>query len=262
MRAAGIRLQEVTYAYPDGQKALNGVSLEIAPGEVLGLLGSNGAGKSTLLMHLNGLLRGEGAVEVGGVRISAPTLAQVRARVGYVFQNPDDQLFLSTVYDDVAFGPRNQGLPPAEVERRVEAALRLVGMWEAAQRPPHHLSIGQKKRVAMATVLSMDCDVLVLDEPTSGLDPRGRRELAGYLRELPQTRIIATHDLEFAVELCDRVAVLDSGSLAALGAPSAVLADGALMERTGLEVPHSLRFHAHGIPHQHAAGGAPLPGEI
>jgi cobalt transport protein ATP-binding subunit len=259
---AGILLQDVTYVYPDGQEALRGVSLEIAAGEVLGLLGSNGAGKSTLLMHLNGLLRGSGTVEVGGTPVGERTLPLVRARVGYVFQNPDDQLFLATVYDDVAFGPRNQGLPPLEVEQRVEAALRRVGMWEAAQRPPHHLSIGQKKRVAMATVLSMDCDVLVLDEPTSGLDPRGRRVLADYLRQLPQTRIIATHDLEFAAELCDRVAVLNAGTLAALGAPAEVLSDAALMERTGLEVPHSLRFHAHGIPHQHAAGGARLSGEI
>ena len=257
-----IRLQDLGYTYPDGLVALRGLSLEIRAGEVLGLLGSNGAGKSTLLMHLNGLLQGRGAVEVGGVRLSERTLPQVRARVGYVFQNPDDQLFLATVYDDVAFGPRNQGLPLREVEARVEAALRRVGMWDAAQRPPHHLSIGQKKRVAMATVLSMDCDVLVLDEPTSGLDPRGRRELAGYLRELSQTRIIATHDLEFTVELCDRVAVLDQGTLAALGKPAEVLADAELMERTGLEVPHSLRYHAQGIPHQHAARAIPRPGEI
>lgn len=257
-----IRLQDVGYVYPDGQSALHGISLEVQAGEVLGLLGSNGAGKSTLLMHLNGLLQGSGAVEVGGVRLSDRTLPQIRARVGYVFQNPDDQLFLATVYDDVAFGPRNQGLPPLEVEARVESALRRVGMWDAAQRPPHHLSIGQKKRVAIATVLSMDCDVLVLDEPTSGLDPRGRRELAGCLRELSQSRIIATHDLEFAVELCDRVAVLDRGTLAALGKPAVVLADAELMERTGLEVPHSLRYHAHGIPHQHAAGSIPRPGEI
>lgn len=262
MGGAPIALDNLRYTYPDGLEALRGVSLAVPAGELLGLLGPNGAGKSTLLMHLNGLLRGTGTVRIGDTPVSDRTLAQVRARVGYVFQNPDDQLFLSTVYDDVAFGPRNQGLPAAEVARRVEQSLRRVGMWNAAERPPHHLSIGQKKRVAIATVLSMDCDVLVLDEPTSGLDPRGRRELAGYLQELPQTRLLATHDLEFAVELCGRVAILHGGELAALGPPARVLADAELMERTGLEVPHSLRFHAHGIPHRHAAGEHPQLKEI
>ncbi|MCC2669546.1 MAG: cobalt transporter, ATPase subunit [Armatimonadetes bacterium] len=173
--------------------------------------------------------------------------------MGLLFQNPDDQLFMPTVFEDVAFGPRNQGFPPDEVRRRVERALAVAGMAGAEHRPPHHLSLGQKKRVALATVLAMDCEVLVLDEPTSGLDPRGRRELARFLAGLEQTRIVATHDLEFAVELCDRVAVLCEGRIAAEGAPRDILGDAELMERTGLEVPHSLRYHAPGIPHQHAA---------
>ena len=253
MAVASISLEEVSFTYPDGQVALQGVSLEVPPGETLGLMGPNGAGKSTLLLHLNGLLRGSGRVVVGGTAVTDRTLPEIRSKVGFLFQNPDDQLFMPTVWDDVAFGPRNAGLPKEEVRRRVEEALRVAGMADCALRPPHHLSLGQKKRVALATVLALDCQALVLDEPTSGLDPRGRRELARFLTGLEQTRIIATHDLEFAVELCDRVAVLEGGRIVAVGHPSKVLADTELMERTGLEVPHSLRYHAAGVPHQHAA---------
>jgi cobalt transport protein ATP-binding subunit len=256
MALASVVLEAVSFTYPDGQVALREVSLEVLPGETLGLMGPNGAGKSTLLLHLNGLLRGSGRVSVGGVAVSERTLPEIRSKVGFLFQNPDDQLFMPTVWDDVAFGPRNAGLPKEEVRRRVEEALRVTGMTESAQRPPHHLSLGQKKRVALATVLALDCEALVLDEPTSGLDPRGRRELGQFLSTLEQTRIVATHDLEFAVELCDRVAVLDGGQIVALGRPAEVLADAELMERTGLEVPHSLRYHAAGVAHQHAAAYA------
>jgi cobalt transport protein ATP-binding subunit len=252
MAVADVTLDRVSFTYPDGQVALRGVSLHLRAGETLGLLGANGAGKSTLLLHLNGLLRGGGTIRIGELPLNDRTLPQVRARVGLLFQNPDDQLFMPTVFEDVAFGPRNQGLPEAEVRRRVERALAVAGMSGAEQRPPHHLSLGQKKRVALASVLAMECEVLVLDEPTSGLDPRGRRDLARFLAELEQTRIIATHDLEFAVELCDRVAVLCEGEIAAVGDPREILGDAELMERTGLEVPHSLRYHEHGIPHQHA----------
>lgn len=255
--ALTVCLDGVSYSYPDGQVALQDVRLTIPAGTALGLLGANGAGKSTLLQHLNGLLRGRGAVRIGEVPVSDRTLPQVRAAVGLVFQNPDDQLFMPTVYDDVAFGPRNQGLPPHQVRERVEAALRVVQMLDRAERPPHHLSVGQKKRVALAGVLAMECEVLVLDEPTAGLDPRGRRELARFLSELSQTRIIATHDLEFAVELCDQVAIMCEGEIVALGPPREVLADAELMERAGLEVPHSLRYHAPGIPHQHLAALEP-----
>jgi cobalt/nickel transport system ATP-binding protein len=250
---APVLLEGVSFTYPDGQVALRDVHLEIAAGETLGLLGPNGAGKSTLLLHVNGLLRGAGLVRAGDVPLNDRTLPEIRSKVGLVFQNPDDQLFMPTVYDDVAFAPRNRGLRPEEVRRRVEAALDVVGMREQAERPPHHLSLGQKKRVALATVLSVDCEVLVLDEPTSGLDPRGRRELAAFLAGLEQTQIVATHDLEFAAELCDRVAVLFEGRIVAVGPPQEILKDAELMERTGLEVPHSLRYHAPGIPHQHLA---------
>jgi cobalt transport protein ATP-binding subunit len=252
MAVADVTLDRVSFTYPDGQVALRGVSLHLRAGETLGLLGANGAGKSTLLLHLNGLLRGGGTIRIGELSLNDRTLPQVRAKVGLLFQNPDDQLFMPTVFEDVAFGPRNQGLPETEVRRRVERALAVAGMSGAERRPPHHLSLGQKKRVALATVLAMECEVLVLDEPTSGLDPRGRRDLARFLTELEQTRIVATHDLEFAVELCDRVAVLCEGEIAAVGDPREILGDAELMERTGLEVPHSLRYHEHGIPHQHA----------
>jgi len=259
MALAPLILEGVSFTYPDGQPALHEVSLRVEPGETLGLLGPNGAGKSTLLLQVNGLLRGRGAVRLGDLLLSDRTLPEFRGKVGLVFQHPDDQLFMPTVFEDVAFGPRNQGLSPERVRERVEAALRVVDMLHCAQRPPHHLSLGQKKRVALATVLAMDCEVLVLDEPTSGLDPRGRRELARFVADLPQTRLIATHDLEFAVELCDRVAILDGGRLAAVGPPATVLADEALMERTGLEVPHSLRFHAPGIAHRHLIPGEAPP---
>jgi energy-coupling factor transporter ATP-binding protein EcfA2 len=259
MASGAVELEQVGFAYPDGLVALQEVSLAVAPGETLGVLGSNGAGKSTLLLQINGLLRGTGRVRVSDLPLNDRTLPQIRGKVGLVFQNPDDQLFLSTVAEDVAFGPRNQGLPAAEVRQRVERALAVVGMTACASRPPHHLSLGQKKRAAVATVIAMDCEVLVLDEPTSGLDPRGRRELAAFLGGLEQTRLVATHDLEFAVELCHRVAVLDAGRLVAVGPPHQLLADVELMDRVGLEVPHSLRYHAAGVPHAHlAAAGMPL----
>lgn len=256
-----ISLSKIGFTYPDGQVALRDVSLEIPGGECLGILGANGAGKSSLLLQINGALRGTGQVVVGGTTLTEKSLPEIRSKVGLVFQDPDDQLFMPTVFEDVAFGPRNQGLPTAEVKTRVEQALGVVQMQGSESRAPHHLSLGQKKRVAVATVLSMNCEVLVLDEPTSGLDPRGRRELARFLSELPQTRIIATHDLELAVELCDRIAVLNEGRLIALGEPRQLLADEALMAQTGLEVPHSLRYHARGIPHIHAtAPGLPDTG--
>jgi cobalt transport protein ATP-binding subunit len=260
MAMTELTLERVSYSYPDGQVALREVSFHVPAGQTLGLLGANGAGKSTLLLHLNGLLRGAGTVRVGDLPVNDRTLPQIRARVGLLFQNPDDQLFLPTVFEDVAFGPRNQGFPADEVRARVERALEVTGMRGCEERPPHHLSLGQKKRVALATVLALDCEVLVLDEPTSGLDPRGRRQLAEFLMSLRQTRIVATHDLEFAAELCDRVVVLSEGQIVADGPPGKVLGDAELMERTGLEVPHSLRYHAPGIPHLHAAAHHP-PGD-
>jgi len=238
---AAVEIEDLRYTYPDGTAALRGVSLRLERGERLGLLGPNGAGKSTLLLHLNGLLGGEGEIRIAGERVEPGTLRSIRRRVGLVFQNPDDQLFMPRVFDDVAFGPLNAGHDGEEVRRRVARALAQVGMSGAEQRPPHHLSLGQKKRVAIATVLVLDCEVLVLDEPAAGLDPRGRRGMINLLRELPLTQIIATHDLDFALELCTRAAVLDEGRLIAEGDPAELLRDHALLEAHGLEVPPSLR---------------------
>jgi cobalt transport protein ATP-binding subunit len=232
-----VAVTDLHYSYPDGVAALRGVSLTVNPGEAVGLLGPNGAGKSTLLLHLNGILGSNGSVSVDGAPLSPANLPAIRQRVGLVFQDGDDQLFMPTVFDDVAFGPRNLGHDSATVEARVRAALATVGMAGMENRPPHHLSVGQKKRVALATVLVMDCTVLVLDEPTAGLDPRGRREIIELLKGLPQTKIVATHDMALAWELCQRVVILDGGRVAADGASAELLTDRALLERHGLEMP-------------------------
>jgi cobalt/nickel transport system ATP-binding protein len=243
-----LKVSNLSFAYPGRPPALRELSLEVRPGEIIGLLGPNGAGKSTLLLHLNGCLPSHHTIVVGGVPLGPGTIAEIRRRVGLVFQNPDDQLFMPRVYDDVAFGALNQGLPPDVVRARVRAALEAVGMSGYEERPPHHLSIGEKKRVALATILVMECELLALDEPTAGLDPRGRRELIQLLEGLQQTQVIATHDLELALELCDRVLVLCAGAVVAEGVPREVLADAALMEANGLEVPHSLRAAAASHP--------------
>jgi cobalt/nickel transport system ATP-binding protein len=263
-----IEIRSLSYRYPDGTAALRDVSLSIGEGEILGLVGANGAGKSSLLLHLNGVLAAGGAVSVGGMTVTPSHLPEVRRRVGLVFQHPDDQLFMPRVFEDVAFGAINQGHPPEAVERKVAGALEAVGMTAFAQRTPHHLSLGEKKKIAIATVLVMDCQVLALDEPTAGLDPRARRDLICLLAELPCTQVIATHDLEMAVELFDRVALLSRGELIAVGAPEAVLADEALMDRHGLEVPHSLRPHPGALHHRrfrarrHSAASSESPARI
>jgi cobalt/nickel transport system ATP-binding protein len=236
-----VRVHNLIYTYPHGHRALNGASFEIAAGDSVALIGPNGAGKSTLLLHLNGILRGQGQVEVFGLSASNGAVKEVRRCVGLVFQDPDDQLFMPTVLEDVAFGPLNLGQSPAEATSRARAALEQVGMENAAERSPHHLSFGERKRVAIATVLAMQPELLVLDEPTANLDPRARRQLIRLLQSLPQTKLIATHDLEMVVELCPRSILLDNGRVVAQGATSELLAAAALLEAHGLEQPLSLR---------------------
>ncbi|MBI4675498.1 MAG: ATP-binding cassette domain-containing protein [Chloroflexi bacterium] len=232
-----IQVHNLIFKYPDGTRALDGVNLSVAPGEKVALVGPNGAGKSTLILHLNGILRGEGQVCVAGMDVSNGNLAKIRAAVGLVFQDPDDQLFSPTVFDDVAFGPIYQGLAEKEVRARVADALAAVHMQEYAQRVSHHLSVGQKKRIAIATVLSMQPEILVLDEPSAGLDPRARRGLINLLRELPQTMLIATHDLHLVAELLPRTIVMDNGRVVADGQTSVILNDEALLCAHGLEKP-------------------------
>lgn len=232
-----IEVENLSFAYPDGYQALNGVSLRIAPGEKVALLGPNGAGKSTLILHLNGILRPQaGVVRAAGMEVGEKTLGRVRAAVGLVFQNPDDQLFSPTVFDDVAFGPIYQGVKPAEVRARVDEALSAVGMLAYKERVSHHLSAGEKKRIAIATVLSMRPEILVLDEPTAGLDPRGRRTLINLLRELPQTMLVATHDIRMVLELFPRVVIMDEGRIVADGPTERLLSDPGLLAAHGLEV--------------------------
>jgi len=240
----------LVYRYPDGHEALRGLSFAIADGERVALIGPNGAGKSTLLLHLNGLLPdappSQPAVRVGGLPVTAANLAEVRRRVGLLFQDPDDQLFCASVWEDVAFGPQQLGVAEPELSARVAAVLRQVGLPGFEERLPHHLSRGEKRRVCLAGLLACDARILVLDEPTSDLDPRGRRELMALLKTLPVTQLIATHDLEFVVEMCPRAIVLDGGVLVADGPTRQLLNDEALMLAHGLERPHILR-HSH--PH-------------
>ena len=228
----------LAYAYPDGHQALYGVDLHVHRGERVALLGPNGAGKTTLVLHLNGILQaGAGSVAVSGLPVTKDNLREVRRRVGIVFQDPDDQLFMPSVRDDVAFGPGNLGLRGAELEARVMTALDQVGMAEYADRPPHHLSFGQRRRVAVATVLAMEPEILVLDEPSSNLDPASRRELAEILRSLDVTVLMVTHDLPYALELCPRSVVLSEGVIVADGSTYDVLTDEALMTAHRLELP-------------------------
>jgi len=240
-------LRGLAYAYPDGHQALFGVDLHVHAGERVALLGPNGAGKTTLVLHLNGILQaGVGTVEVSGLPVAKPNLQEVRRRVGIVFQDPDDQLFMGSVRADVAFGPANLGLTGAELDERVMTALEQVGMAGYADRPPHHLSFGQRRRVAVATVLAMQPEILVLDEPSSNLDPASRRELADILRSLDVTVLMVTHDLPYALELCPRSVVLSDGHVVADGATYDVLTDAELMRAHRLELPFGFRPEAIG----------------
>lgn len=239
-----IEIRNLSFAYPDGRQALRDVSLSVESGDKVALVGPNGAGKSTLLLHLNGILRGDGTVRVMGREVAEPHLARIRAQVGLVFQDPDDQLFSPTVFDDVAFGPLYAGLSEEEIQQRVDWALTQVGLEDYTGRMSHHLSLGEKKRAAVATVLSMQPDILALDEPTSGLDPRTRRRLIDLLRELPQTMLVATHDMNLVAEICRRAVILDDGQVIADGPMGELLRDEQLLWAHGLERPHILVPHA------------------
>jgi cobalt/nickel transport system ATP-binding protein len=229
-----IEIRGLHFTYPDGNAALRGVDLEVACGESVGLIGCNGAGKSTLLLHLNGILRGSSPVRILGIEVSGKTLPLVRARVGMIFQDPDNQLFMPTVADDVGFGPINMGMSAEEVNREVARALSQVDMLGFEGRSPHHMSIGEKKRVSIATVLSMSPEILALDEPSSNLDPRHRRDLISLLNSLKLTKIISTHDLDFVRSTCDRVAVMDKGKITAIGNAPKMLGDQDLLEAAGI----------------------------
>ncbi|MFF9982701.1 energy-coupling factor ABC transporter ATP-binding protein [Streptomyces erythrochromogenes] len=236
--APSLEVAGLAYAYPDGHQALFGVDLTVGRGERVALLGPNGAGKTTLVLHLNGILTGGvGSVAVAGLPVEKRNLAEIRRRVGIVFQDPDDQLFMPTVREDVAFGPAAAGMRGAELEGRVRAALEQVGMADFADRPPHHLSFGQRRRVAVATVLAMRPEILVLDEPSSNLDPASRRELADILRSLDVTVLMVTHDLPYALELCPRSVILSEGVIAADGRTQDLLCDEKLMRAHRLELP-------------------------
>jgi cobalt transport protein ATP-binding subunit len=245
-----IEVINLSYRYLDGTVALRELNFEIAAGECVALLGPNGSGKSTLLLHLNGILpenpSGYGGVNILGETISVKNLATIRREVGLVFQDPDDQLFCPTVQEDVAFGPQQLGLSPAAIQARVEKSLAEVGLAGFGQRATHHLSHGEKRRVCLAGVLACEPAILVLDEPTSDLDPRGRREFKALLRQIPATKVIATHDLELAVELCPRAIILDKGEIIANGKTTQLLDNEKLMMEHGLERPHIL-WHEH--PH-------------
>ncbi len=236
-----VAAERISYSYPDGTRALSEVSFRIVHGESVAVVGANGAGKSTLLLHLNGaLLPQEGRVVIGDLPVTRGTLREVRRSVGMVFQDPDDQLFLPTVRDDVAFGPLNLGLSHEEASARVDAALAATGIPHLAGKPPYRLSAGEKRRAAIATVLALSPGVLVLDEPTTGLDPRGRRQLIELLAGFTHTKILATHDLELVLSLCRRTIVLESGRVVADGPTAEVFADEGLLLSSGLERPASL----------------------
>lgn len=237
-----IEFRDVRFRYPDGTQALAGVSFRITHGESVGIVGANGAGKSTLLLHMNGhLLPTSGEVVVGEVPVRKETRPEIRRKVGVVFQNPDDQLFMPTVFDDVAFGPLNLGLTPDRVRERVHEALRRVGALALADKPPHHLSGGQKSAVAIATVISMEPDILVMDEPAASLDPKSRRDLIALLNTFTHSKIVASHDLDLILDVCARCLVIRDGVIVADGASAEILSDEGLLAENRLELPLTLQ---------------------
>jgi cobalt/nickel transport system ATP-binding protein len=229
-----IEIKNLSFNYPDGHQGLKNVDLNVYPGENVAVIGPNGAGKSTLLLHLNGIMRGNSTVKICGLVVEEKNLKEIRKRVGLIFQDPEDQLFSLNVFDDVAFGPINMGYSESEVGQHVARALEWVGMVGYEQRSPHHLSVGEKKRIAIATVLSLAPEVLVIDEPTSNLDPRSKWSLIELLKQLPMTKIIATHDLELVRALCGRTVVMDEGKIVADGNTEDILEDISLLKAHGL----------------------------
>ena len=229
-----VKIRNLTYAYPDGTAALAGVDLTVEESATVGVVGANGAGKSTLMLHLNGVLDGGAAVEIFGERITRGNVKEIRRRVGLVFQDPDDMLFMPRLGDDVAFGPRNLGLPDGEVAARVREALAATGLEGYEKRSPHHMSLGERRRASLAAALALKPDILALDEPTANLDGRGRRELAELLRSLDGTKIIASHDLAFVERLCSEVALLAAGKVVASGRAEDILAREELLREYGL----------------------------
>lgn len=237
-----LEARDLYYSYPDGQKAINGLSFLAHHGDTVGIIGANGAGKSTLLMLLTGLLKADsGEVIVGDVRLTKKSLHMIRERVGMVLQDPEDQLFMPTIYEDVAFGPRNFGLDETEVDTRVQNALEVVGIAHLKDRAPFRLSGGEKRAAAIASVLSMQPDILIMDEPSAGLDPKARRRVISLLKSFEHTKVITSHDLDMVLELCSRVIVLKNGTVAADGPATELLADARLMDSCGLELPISLQ---------------------
>jgi cobalt/nickel transport system ATP-binding protein len=232
VHASGLR-----FRYPNGVTGLDGIDLHVSHGERVAVLGPNGAGKTTLMLHLNGLLTGEGDLEVAGIRVGEGNVRDLRAAVGLVFQDPDDQLFMPTVAEDIAFGPLNLGVPYGEVRDRVDAALAAVRMEHIAGRAPHQLSLGQRRRVAIATVLAMQPSLLVLDEPSANLDPRARRELLEVLDRIDRTMLVVTHDLPFAAQLCERAVLLSGGRIVADRPCAELLSDDGLLAEHDLELP-------------------------
>jgi len=244
MAEPALEFRDVRYRYPAGAEALGGVTFAVGAGEKVGLVGPNGAGKSTLLLALAGFLPAEGHIRVAGHTLTPSTARDVRRHLGLVFQDPDDQLFMPRLGEDVAFGPQTMGLEPAEVEARVHEALESVGLAGCEDRSPHHLSQGEKQRAAIATALAMRPQVLALDEPSAGLDPRARRRLMDLLRGLSNTLLVIGHDLDLILKVCERAVLLEAGVVAADGPARAILADRALLESHGLELPPSLAGRA------------------
>lgn len=240
MRDISIEIKDLYYKYPDGYEALKGIDLTLCKGESLGIVGSNGAGKSTLLLQLTGINRpSSGKIEINSLEVNKNNLAQIRKDIGFVFQNPEDQLFTTSIYEDVAFGPKNYKLSKQEVDKRVTESLEKVGILELKNRAPYRLSGGQKNLAAIATAISMEPSILIMDEPTSALDPKARRKLINLLNSFDYTKIIASHDLDMILDTCERTIVLKNGQIVADGDTQDILLDKDLMEECDLELPLS-----------------------